>query len=73
MDGAWTEWRDGFVFLAWARAVFTRLSTTCTTPLAEGATLDATPIDDGTNPGDRSYATPPTCEAQPFPLPLRQE
>jgi len=61
MDGAWSEWRDNYVFLAWARVVLTRLSTT---PLTEGADLDAT-IDDGTNPTDKSYATPPVCEPQP--------
>lgn len=58
MDGAWTEWRDNFVFLAWTRVVLTRLSTT---PLTARGAGEAAIEDDGTNPFEKAYAPPPTC------------
>jgi hypothetical protein len=64
MTGPWSEWRDNFAFLAWAKVVLTRINQSCTTPLTEGALPDAV-IDDGTNPAERSTAPAPTCELPP--------
>jgi hypothetical protein len=51
MTGPWTEWRDAFPFLAWARVTLTRIGN-CVAPAAafEGSMTEAAVQDDGTNP-----------------------
>jgi hypothetical protein len=49
MTGPWTEWRDGFPFLLWARLTATRIGG-CVGPAPVAAAVDAE--DDGRNPID---------------------
>jgi hypothetical protein len=54
MTGPWTEWRDGFPFLLWARLTASRIGP-CPSPAPVAGAVDAE--DDGRNPIDE-LATP---------------